>query len=91
MIPFDIQGAARLALALLYFTIPASAHADQSTVKQSFGKMADGTNVDLYTLTNAQGMKVTITNYGATIVSLWVPDRHGKLAYVVLGFDTLDE
>lgn len=43
-------------------------------------------NVDLYRLTNASGMKVDITNFGARIVSLWVPDRSGMLRDVVLGF-----
>jgi len=36
-------------------------------------------------------MKVAITNYGATVISLWVPDRQGKLADVVQGFDTLED
>ncbi len=44
--------------------------------------------MDLYTLTNHQGMQVTITNYGATLVSLKVPDRFGKLTDVTLGFDS---
>ncbi len=57
--------------------------------KTPFGKL-DGQLVDLYTLTNAAGMEVAITNYGGIIVSLKVPDRDGKLADVVLGFDTLD-
>jgi aldose 1-epimerase len=51
--------------------------------------MPDGTNVTLYTLTNASGAEVQITNYGGAVVSLKVPDRNGKLDDVVLGFDTL--
>lgn len=54
-----------------------------------FGKL-DGQPVDLHTLTNAAGMEVAVTNYGGIIVSIKVPDRAGKLADVVLGFDTLD-
>jgi aldose 1-epimerase len=42
--------------------------------KQIFGKTADGIRVDLFTLANAQGMTVEITNYGAAVVSLEVPD-----------------
>jgi galactose mutarotase-like enzyme len=57
--------------------------------KMVFGKSADGKPVHLYTLTNAAGMEVKITNYGATIVSLAVPDRDGKPADVVLGYDRL--
>ncbi len=54
--------------------------------KQSFGKLADGTQIDIYTLTNKNGMRARITNYGATVVSLIVPDRRGKLADIVLGY-----
>ena len=56
--------------------------------KESFGKMADGREVDIYTLTNRNGVEVKITNYGATVVSLRVPDRKGKLDDVVLGYDS---
>jgi len=58
--------------------------------KTTFGKL-DGQPVVLYTLTNTSGMAVAISNYGGIIVSLKVPDRNGKLADVVLGFDTLDD
>jgi aldose 1-epimerase len=59
--------------------------------KQSFGTLADGTEVALYTLVNAQGMRATITNYGGIVVSLTAPARDGTFADVVLGFDTLAE
>ncbi|GAB2787129.1 aldose 1-epimerase [Hymenobacter luteus] len=55
----------------------------------SFGKTQDGAEVQLYTLTNAHGLKVSITNYGGTITSLMVPDNSGKLGDVVLGFDNV--
>jgi len=58
--------------------------------KSSYGKTTDGQAVDLYVLTNANGMEVAITNYGATVVSLKVPDRSGGFADVVLGFDKFD-
>jgi aldose 1-epimerase len=57
--------------------------------KSDFGKTSDGTAVDLYTLTNSNGMKVKIITYGGIITELWVPDRDGKLDDVVLGFDDL--
>jgi aldose 1-epimerase len=57
---------------------------------ESFGKTPDGQRVDLYTLTNANGMRARITNYGAILVSLDVPDKNGKLADITLGFDTLE-
>jgi aldose 1-epimerase len=58
--------------------------------KQSFGKTADGTPVDLYILTNHTGAEVAITNYGGIVVWLKVPDRKGNLGDVVLGYDNLD-
>lgn len=57
--------------------------------KTQFGTMPDGRPVDLYTLTNANGAVVKITNYGAIITELHVPDRGGRLGDVVLGFDNL--
>lgn len=54
-----------------------------------FGKMPDGQEINLYTLTNSKGMQVGITNYGARIVSIVVPGRDGQKADVVLGFDDL--
>jgi len=55
----------------------------------AFGQNMDGTAVDLYTLKNSQGMEARITNYGGIVVSLKVPDRHGKFEDVVLGCETL--
>jgi aldose 1-epimerase len=58
--------------------------------KQAFGTTASQEAVELYTLTNANGMEARIMTYGGTVVSLKVPDRHGKLGDVVLGYETLD-
>ncbi|HEV3235795.1 MAG TPA: aldose epimerase family protein, partial [Gemmataceae bacterium] len=60
-----------------------------SIEKTDFGKTPEGTAVDLYTLTNANGMKAKIMTYGGIITELDVPDRDGKLGDVVLGFDDL--
>ena len=46
--------------------------------------------VDAYILENSNGLKVTITNYGATITSIQVPDKDGNVEEIVCGFDTLD-
>jgi aldose 1-epimerase len=54
-----------------------------------FGKTADGTPVEVFTLTNRHGVQVQAMTFGAIITSLRVPDRHGTLADVVLGFDSL--
>ncbi len=58
-----------------------------SVTKTVFGKMDDGTEVDLYTITNKSGAYVSLQTLGGGIQSINVPDREGKLADVVLGFD----
>jgi aldose 1-epimerase len=58
--------------------------------KEDFGRTAEGETVELYTLTNANGIEAKITTYGGIVVSLRVPDRKGALDDVVLGFETLD-
>ena len=59
--------------------------------KEYFGKLPDGTKVDLYTLKNASGIEAKVTNYGGIIVKLTTHDRNGTFEDIVLGFDTLDE
>ena len=58
--------------------------------KKEFGTMPDGQKVNLYILTNPNGMKAEITNYGAILVSLSVPDKNGEFADITLGYDHLD-
>ncbi len=55
-----------------------------------FGRLADGTAVDIYTLTNKSGIEARVMTYGATLVSLRLPDRNGAIADVNLGFDDLE-
>ncbi|MBM3852727.1 MAG: galactose mutarotase [Verrucomicrobia bacterium] len=62
-----------------------------SVTPAPFGKLKDGREVKLYTLVNANGVKADITNYGAIVVRLLVPDRAGKLDDVVLGYNKLDD
>ena len=57
--------------------------------KKCFGKTKDGIEVQLYTLENKNGIKVEVTNYGANLVNVFVPNKEGKMADVVLGFDTV--
>jgi aldose 1-epimerase len=61
-----------------------------NVTEASFGTMPDGTPVRLFTLTNAAGMEVRATNYGVILVSIRVPDRHGKLDDIVIGHDNLE-
>ncbi len=62
-----------------------------SIKKQAFGKTEDGKNVDLYTLTNTNGLKAEIITYGGIVTSLQVPDRNGKFADIVLGCDNVND
>lgn len=63
----------------------------ESVPVESFGAMSDGRAVHLHTLENESGLRAVISDYGATLVSLEVPDRTGQVADVVLGFRTLEE
>ena len=58
--------------------------------KSDFGKTPAGEQVDLYTLTNTNGLECRIITWGGTCVSLKVPDRQGKLGDIMLGHDTLE-
>jgi aldose 1-epimerase len=60
----------------------------RSLERMNFGKAPDGTPVELYVLTNGK-MTVKVMTYGAIVTEIDVPDRNGKLANVVLGFDDL--
>jgi aldose 1-epimerase len=72
------------------------AHGGLSVTKQFFGSTVEpytgkNTAVFRYTLRNANGMQVQILTYGGIVQDIWVPDRHGHRADVVLGFKTLKE
>jgi aldose 1-epimerase len=56
--------------------------------EERWGKV-DGKDVTLFTLSNENGLLMKVTNYGGAITQLEVPDRNGKLADIVLGFDDL--
>ena len=58
--------------------------------RTSFGTLPDGTALELFTLKNASGMEVSVTNYGGIITSLKVPDRSGKIDDVTLGYESID-
>jgi aldose 1-epimerase len=57
--------------------------------KSEFGKLAEGTAIEQYTLMNASGAVAKVITYGATLTELWMPDKNGKMADIVLGFDNL--
>jgi aldose 1-epimerase len=57
---------------------------------ESYGTLEDGREVSLFTITNKNGMIARVTNFGAILVGLEVPDKDGNLADVTHGYDTLD-
>jgi aldose 1-epimerase len=79
-----------LLMALTCFAVvgcePKSAAKPKVTVSE-FGELPDGSKAKLYVLSNAKGMQAKISDFGATLVSLQVPDKDGVLADVTLGFD----
>lgn len=58
--------------------------------RAAFRSTVDGKATDLYTLRNTNGLEMTVTNFGGRVVELWVPDRDGNFADIVLGHDNLD-
>jgi len=61
-----------------------------SVTRAPYGTLPDGRAVEIFTLTNGHGMRVRLTNYGATTIGVEVPDREGKATDVTLGYGTLD-
>ena len=76
-----------LALVFALATIVAEMQAQVS--KQPFGKSPDGTPVDIYTLKSGE-IEARVITYGGILQSLKIPDKAGKSADVVLGFDTIE-
>lgn len=59
--------------------------------KELFGKTGEGEEIFLYTLENAKGIKAKVMNYGAILVNLFVPDRDGNCADIVMGYDRAED
>ncbi|MDE3135270.1 MAG: galactose mutarotase [Acidobacteriota bacterium] len=90
---FPIRTAFTLLAAVAAVTITTPrlrADAGPKIKKLPFGKLADGTPIQLYVLTNKNGVQAAITNFGARLVSLKVPDKNGKLADVILGYSSVE-
>ena len=62
---------------------------EAKVTKSVFGSMPDGTKVEIYTLEEG-ALKARVMTYGARLVSLEVPDRSGKIADIVLGYESLE-
>src|SRR5947207_12165522 len=76
-------------IALVLALMSTAADLRSQVTKQSFGKTPDGTAVDIYTLKSG-AIEARIITYGGIVQSLKVPDKNGKSADVVLGFDSID-
>ena len=61
-----------------------------SVTVKAFDKLRDGRIANLYTIENQKGMQAVLTDFGAVLVKLLVPDQDGKLRDVVLGYDELE-
>ena len=59
--------------------------------KQNFQSTIDSMQTDMYVLKNKNGMTAVFTNYGGRLVSLFVPDKNGKMTDVVVGFDNIQD
>lgn len=69
---------------------PEAMTGEATVASEPFGE-AEGEAVDLYTLTNANGVEVKIMTYGGIVQSILVPDRDGEMENVTLGFESLDK
>src|SRR6201992_4105674 len=78
-----------LSVCLLLTMVPLASHSEAKVTKSVFGSMPDGTKVEIYTLEEG-AIKARVMTYGARLVSLEVPDRNGKVADIVLGYESLD-
>jgi aldose 1-epimerase len=86
---YRANAGSKLAAVLFLGMLTFSLEAKTKVTKQPFGKLADGTPVDIYTLGGAT-LEARIITYGGILQSLKVPDRSGKSQDVVLGFDSVD-
>lgn len=78
------------AVAMLFVGCCGSANKNLDLMKaEDFQTTVDGKATDLYTITNGT-LTMQVTNFGARVVSLWMPDRNGNMADIVLGYQNID-
>jgi len=80
----------RLFLAASVLAISASSAIAANITREVWGATSTGEEVDLYTLRGTGGVVARVSNYGGVIVGLDVPDRDGKKADIVLGYDNFE-
>jgi len=79
-----------LAISLLACQKAPTVTQELSVQEEVYGQMPDGRQVKIFTLTNKNGLKARVTEYGAILVSMETPDKTGKLADLTHGYDTLE-
>jgi aldose 1-epimerase len=72
-------------------TNPTEKNIEMPYSKSDFEGVIDGKTTRMFTMENKNGMVVTLTNYGAKIISIYAPDKNGNFADVVLGFNSLSD
>ncbi len=88
---FRFTNAHRLAVIAVLLLYSGTGLSQTPTFTSSlFGTTSGGTDVTLYTLTNSNGLKAKVIEYGGTLISLEVPDRNGQLGNIVRGYDNLN-
>lgn len=85
----SLVAACMISLTVLLASLQARGAERKVTVSE-FGKTKAGAAVSRYVLSNNNGMEVVVITYGATLVSLKIPDRNGKPADIVLGYDNIE-
>ncbi len=78
---------------LFLFILLIACHSESPLIlfpESHFRMDIDGKPVTLYTLSNRNGLTMQVTNWGARVVSLWIPDRQGNWDDIVLGYETID-
>ena len=85
-----MRGARWFLVVIFAGAIAVSGQSNRGVTHAPFGNTPDGKAVEIYTLTNANGIELKAITYGAIITGLKTPDRAGRFADIVLGYDTLD-
>ena len=85
-----LRSIAILAILFLFAGCEKATPPEMKILKETFGNLG-GENVDIYTLKNANGIEIKITNYGGIVTSIRLPDREGRFDDVALGYDNLQD
>ena len=88
---FLAAGCALIVIAANSGMVASAAPGGLKVEKTAFGEMPDGAKIDKYRLSNSHGLQAEIMTYGATLLSMKTPDRHGRFQNVTLYLDSFDD